>query len=119
FMVLADTTSGLPLTVTASGQCTVSGLNVQPLAPGSCTVTATQAGNYLFTPASGTVTISLVQTPQSVLLSAPATMTVDDTITIGAVSDSGLPVTLSASGPCSLSGSDLTVTGAGPCSVSG
>jgi chitinase len=45
FKISATASSGLPVTFTASGRCTVSGSTVHLTAPGSCKVTASQAGN--------------------------------------------------------------------------
>ncbi|HEY6672675.1 MAG TPA: fibronectin type III domain-containing protein, partial [Solirubrobacterales bacterium] len=45
FSVSATASSGLPVSFTASGSCTVSGSTVHLTGPGSCTVTASQAGN--------------------------------------------------------------------------
>jgi hypothetical protein len=45
FSVSATASSGLPVSFTASGRCTVSGSTVHLTGPGSCTVTASQAGN--------------------------------------------------------------------------
>ena len=45
FNVSATASSGLPVSFTASGSCTVSGSTVHLTGPGSCTVTASQAGN--------------------------------------------------------------------------
>ena len=117
FPVFADATSMQPVVVTASGPCDVSGAMVVPVAPGTCTLTAAQAGGYLWSPASNSVDIELVQSVQTLTISAPVTMTVDDTITVSATSDSGLGVTLQASGLCDLVGGDLTVTGAGTCTL--
>jgi hypothetical protein len=51
FTVSASTSSGLPVSFIASGDCTVVGSNVSLTAAGSCTITAQQAGNEDFQPA--------------------------------------------------------------------
>jgi hypothetical protein len=54
FSVSATASSGLPVTFTASGQCTASGSTgstISALGSGSCTVTAHQSGNSEFAPA--------------------------------------------------------------------
>ncbi len=48
FGVTATASSGLPMTFTASGPCTVSGSAVTLTATGVCTITASQAGNATF-----------------------------------------------------------------------
>jgi uncharacterized membrane protein len=55
---------------------------------------------------------------QSISFAALADRTYGDPdVTLGAVASSGLPVSFTASGPCSVSGSTLRLTGAGTCSV--
>ncbi len=51
FQVSATATSGLPVSFSASGNCTVTGDMVHITGPGSCTITASQAGNGSFEPA--------------------------------------------------------------------
>ena len=48
FTLKATASSGLPVTYTATGACTVSGAKVSLTSAGTCTVTATQAGNDEF-----------------------------------------------------------------------
>jgi Ice-binding-like len=51
FDVAATASSGLPVTFTASGVCSVSGATVSLTGTAICTITATQAGNDTFNPA--------------------------------------------------------------------
>ncbi len=51
FTVSATADSGLPVSFTASGQCTISGDTVHLTGAGSCTITASQAGDGVFKPA--------------------------------------------------------------------
>jgi hypothetical protein len=51
FSVAATASSGLPVSFTAAGKCTVSGTSVHLTGAGSCTITAHQTGNTSFTPA--------------------------------------------------------------------
>jgi hypothetical protein len=53
FKISATASSGLPVTFTASGRCTVSGSTVHLTGPGSCKVTASQAGNASYNAAAG------------------------------------------------------------------
>jgi len=48
FAVAATASSGLPVSFTASGPCSVSGNTVSLSAAGVCTITATQVGNDVF-----------------------------------------------------------------------
>jgi MBG domain-containing protein/thrombospondin type 3 repeat protein len=51
FTVAATATSGLAVSYTAAGKCTVSGASVHLTGAGACTITAHQGGNTSFTPA--------------------------------------------------------------------
>ncbi|HLO34269.1 MAG TPA: Ig domain-containing protein, partial [Anaerolineales bacterium] len=51
FAVSATSDSGLPVSLAASGQCTVSGATVHLTGAGTCTITASQAGDLVFRPA--------------------------------------------------------------------
>jgi hypothetical protein len=51
FNVNASSDSGLPVSFTASGPCTVIGNTVHLTGAGSCTITASQAGDLVFKPA--------------------------------------------------------------------
>jgi hypothetical protein len=196
FDLTASSTSGLTVTFTASGSCSVSGITVTITGAGTCTITAHQAGNanyaaapdvprafavakatpgiswadpaditygtalsgvqldatasvagsYVYTPASGTVlsagahTLSVTFTPTDSVNYAPITTTVDidvlakasqtitfpplddvstdhDPITLAATATSGLPITYTVTGPCSVVGTVLTITGTGTCAV--
>ena len=48
FSVSATASSGLPVTFTAAGNCTVANSTVTITAAGSCTITASQAGNNTY-----------------------------------------------------------------------
>jgi N-acetylneuraminic acid mutarotase len=51
FAISANSSSGLPVSFSASGSCTVSGSTVSLTGVGSCTITADQAGDDDFNPA--------------------------------------------------------------------
>lgn len=51
FAVNASASSGLTVSFSAGGQCTVTGSTVTITAPGTCTITAHQAGNEAYQPA--------------------------------------------------------------------
>lgn len=48
FTVSASTSAGLPVSFTASGQCTIAGTTITLAGAGTCTVTAGQAGNLSY-----------------------------------------------------------------------
>lgn len=195
FDLSATSTSGLTVTFSATGPCSVSGVTVTITGAGTCTITAHQAGDanheaatdlpqtltiakatpiltwatpaditfgtalsgtqldatasvaggFVYSPAAGTVlaagvhSLDVTFTPTDsanyasisgtvdiTVLAAAQTITfppiddvtaVHDPITLDATSSSGLPVTYTATGPCTVVGSTLTITGVGTCVV--
>jgi hypothetical protein len=55
FPVSASASSGLPVSFTASGDCTIESASVTLTGAGSCTITASQAGNAAYQPAADAV----------------------------------------------------------------
>jgi hypothetical protein len=119
FSVSATASSGLPVTFTASGACSIAGAIVTIRAAGTCVVTANQAGDATFSAAPP------VQKPFTVLKAnqtisfgpLPNKRFGDPPFTISATASSGLPVTFSASGACRVSGNKVTLTGTGGCTI--
>lgn len=74
FAITATASSGLPLSFSASGVCTVAGSTVTPGSAGTCTITASQGGNDAFFPATDVVRAFQVGTALSSveLTAAPA-----------------------------------------------
>jgi hypothetical protein len=81
FTVSATASSGLPVSFTAGGQCTISTNTVHLTGAGSCTITAKQAGNSNFSAAPD----------------VPRTFTIAQAATASAVSSSANPSNLSQS----------------------
>jgi hypothetical protein len=125
FSVSATASSGLPVTFTASGQCTATGTmgsTISGLGTGSCTVTAHQAGNTKFAPAPDVAqTFQISLTSQTITFHAlPDRRISDFPFKVSATASSGLPVTFTASGQCKATGttgSKITALGAGSCTV--
>ncbi len=119
--VLPSATSGLPVTLTVSGPATISGSTVTLTGTvGTVVLTATQAGNGTFSAAPVVVqniavtacvvpptpqTISFASIPSHTACDAPFTFVLPS-------ATSGLPVTLTVSGPATISGNTVTLTGA-------
>ncbi len=122
FTFVAPTSSaGLPVTVGVSGPATVSGNTVTLTgAAGTVVLTATQPGDSNFAPAPVTtqsfVVTSCAPAPaaQTITFAPIANRTACDApfTFVAPVASSGLPVTLSVSGPATLSGNTVTLTGA-------
>lgn len=72
FTISATATSGLPVSFSASGACSVSGTTVQITSVGSCTITATQAGDDTYAPAAPvTQTFAITYMPAGECLGSP------------------------------------------------
>ncbi len=61
FTVTATSSSGLPVALSPTGQCTMSGTTVHLTGAGSCAITASQAGNTKYAPAPNVVRSFLIQ----------------------------------------------------------
>jgi len=119
FMVTGTASSGLALTFGASGQCTVSGITVTLTAVGSCTVTASQAGDAIYDPASDvSQTFVITKVSQTIAFDPfPDKQLTDPPFTVTATASSGLTVTFTASGQCTVSGNTVTLTAVGSCTL--
>ncbi len=122
FTVAATASSGLPVAIVASGACSIGGNTVtMTRGTGTCTVRFTQVGNenYLAAPAvTRTTTAQPAAQSITVVAGAPAAAAYQATFPVLATASSGLPVTISASGACSLAGGTVTMTsGIGTCTV--
>jgi len=120
FTVSAAASSGLVVTFSVSGNCTVASTTVTITGAGSCTITASQPGdlNY-FAATSVPQTFSIAKANQTISFAAlPNKATTDPPFAVTATASSGLPVTFGASGSCTVSGNTVTITGAGSCTIS-
>jgi len=125
FDVSATSDSGLPVTFTASGACSVAGVTVTITGAGTCTVTAHQAGDtnhaaapdiarsFTVAPAAPPVPVAqaIAFGPLAGVLEGHAPVTLTGT------ASSGLPVSYTVTGPCSVAGLVLTILGVGTCAV--
>jgi hypothetical protein len=122
FTVSATASSGLAVTFTASGACSSSGVNgatVTLTGVGSCTVTAHQAGNANYNPAPDVAwTFTIAKANQTITFNPlPDKVITDPPFTAAATASSGLAVTFTASGACSVAGSTITLRRVGSCTV--
>jgi uncharacterized repeat protein (TIGR01451 family) len=121
FPASATASSGLPVTIVASGSCTItSGIVTMTSGTGSCTLTASQAGNTLYGPAANVVhTVAATLAAQTITLSAtPASAVYHSTFTVTMTATSTLPVTVVASGSCAISARTVTMSsGTGTCTL--
>jgi hypothetical protein len=119
FSISAAASSGLPVTFSASGACSIAGAIVTIKAAGTCVVAANQAGNATFNPAPAVQqAFSILKANQTISFgSLPNKRFGDPPFSVSATASSGLPVTFSASGACTISGNKVTLTGTSSCSI--
>src|SRR5262249_8887279 len=119
FTVSATATSGLTVSFSALGNCTVTGTSVHITGAGSCTITASQAGHANFNPATDVPqSFSIAKANQTITFGPLAGKTFGDPdFTVGATASSGLTVSFSALGNCTVTGTTVHITGAGSCTI--
>ena len=120
FTVLPTADSGLAVTVTASGACSISGSNVtMNSGTGTCTLTASQAGDANYKTVTNVKTVTAQKANQKITFPEPASpATYGSTFKVSPPADSGLTVTVTVGGACSISGSNVTMTsGEGTCTL--
>ena len=141
-IVAATSSSGKPVALTASGNCTLAGGVITPTArTGSCTITGVTSADGKYATASGSWTLTLAPklpvadslaltyrllTVGSAIWTNAAPIPVNgfgvrfaDQVMLASTSLSGTSPTLSATGSCKLSGQTLTITkGSGSCELS-
>jgi hypothetical protein len=122
FGVSATASSGLAVSFTASGKCTIATATVHLTGAGSCTITAHQAGNTLYNAAPDVPqTFSIAKAAQVISFGALGNKTFgDDNFTVSATGGaSGNDVTFGTSTPsiCSVTGSTVHIIHAGGCTI--
>jgi hypothetical protein len=119
FDVSATASSGLPVTFTAGGNCSISGNTITITGGGSCTVTASQGGDSNWNPARDVSrTFAISKLNQTINFGGLPDKTFGDPdFGVSASASSGLGVSFSSSGNCSVSGYMVSLTSAGSCSI--
>jgi hypothetical protein len=117
--VSATASSGLPVSLSASGNCALAGANVTITGAGSCTLRANQAGDAAYNPAPEvTQTFAILKANQTISFGPLLQKRFGDPpFTISATASSDLPVSFSASGACTISGRTVTLTGPNGCTI--
>jgi hypothetical protein len=120
FTVSATASSGLPVTLGRSGNCTLNMVTVHITGAGSCTITASQAGNSTYSPATDVSrTFMVAKASQTVAVStpAPATAAANASFSVAAIAPGGA-VSYSSGGVCTNSGATFTMAStSGLCTV--
>jgi hypothetical protein len=113
FNVSPTSTSNLVVSVNASGSCSYAAGKVTITnGAGDCTLTASQAGDANYNPAPNiTWTVAAVKANQAITFTQPTSPVVaGSSFEIRPTADSGLAVSVVATGACSLSGETVTVS---------
>src|SRR5213079_580373 len=119
FNVSATASSDLPVSFTATGNCTIAGNTVHLTGARSCTITASQAGNANFNAATDVPqTFNIAKANQTITFNALANKTFGNPdFNVSATASSGLSVSFSATGNCTIIGNTVHLTGAGACTI--
>jgi len=123
FAVSASASSGLGVSIVASGVCTyngMTGLVTMTSGTGTCTLTASQAGSAKYAAAADVVrSVAAAKAGQSITFVAPGPTYGDPDSPLGATASSGLPVSYESATPgvCTVVGGNLHIAAAGSCSV--
>jgi hypothetical protein len=117
FDVGAFASSDLDVTFGASGKCTLSGVTVHVTGAGSCTLTAAQAGDDNFNAAPPvSQSFDIAKADQEITFDPIEDKAYGDPdFTVRATADSGLAVTFTAKGNCTVRGTRVHLTGLGSC----
>ena len=125
FTVAATATSGLPVSYSSAGSCNNSGATfTMTSGTGTCSVIYNQGGNGNFNPAPQvTETVNAQKANQTITFNSITNKTFGDAdFSVGPTASSGLPVTLSATGNCTVTTpapGTVHLTGAGSCTITG
>jgi LmbE family N-acetylglucosaminyl deacetylase len=119
FTVGATASSGLAVSFAASGSCIVSGVTVHIMAAGSCTIAASQAGDASYNAATSiSQSLTIAKAGQTIAFGALTDRTLlNPNFTLAATASSGLAVSYSASGTCTVAGATVDIAGAGSCTI--
>jgi hypothetical protein len=119
FTLSATASSGLAVSFSATGNCSYTRGRVTITGAGSCTITASQPGDanwnaapdvvQSFTINKGVQTITFATLRDHAISNPP--------FTVSASATSGLAVSFSAAGGCSVVGATVTLTGLGTCTI--
>src|SRR5207249_5065033 len=119
FNVSATASSGLSVSFGAAGNCTIAGNTVHLTGAGSCTITASQPGNANYNAATNVPqSFNISKANQTITFGALANKTFGDPdFNVSATASSGLSVSFTATGNCTIGGNTVHITGAGSCTI--
>lgn len=118
--VVVTAPSGGQVTVTVSadpsGACTYSAGVITAVASGTCTLSASVPANASYAAGSGSKTFN-VKLSQTITFSNIDSQSFPGSISVAAISSSGLSVRYEASGSCTISERTVSFTGTGTCTI--
>jgi predicted nucleotidyltransferase len=122
FNVSAAASSGLAVSFGATGNCTVTSPSpgtVHITGAGSCTITASQAGNSNYNAAPNvSQSFNIAKSNQTITFGTLGNKTFGDAdFNLSATASSGLVVSFSATGQCTVTGTTVHLTGPGSCTI--
>lgn len=100
-----------------NGSCSISTNSISAISAGTCTITASTVGNASFSSGSTNKTISILKKSQTIIFPTISNQTNPGTYNVSASTSSGLSLTFSAAGDCTISGSIITFNSIGSCTV--
>src|SRR5437016_10833710 len=109
----------MAVSYSATGNTRVRRNTVHLTGAGACTITASQAGNANFNPATDVPqSFNIAKANQTITFNALANKTFGDAdFNLSATASSGLSVSFTATGNCTVSGNTVHLTGAGSCTI--
>lgn len=119
FALRASSSSGLPVSFTADGACSIDGDTVTLNAAGNCTITASQPGDEHTLPAEPVSrSFQILQLEQTITFDPLPDRTLGEApFALGASASSGLPVSYAADGDCTVAQGTVTLTAVGTCTI--
>jgi hypothetical protein len=115
--VPSNGTVTITATGTPTGACTYSAGVITAVAEGTCSIRATSPATSTYAEAIGTKTFTITKTLQTITFAAIANQPLPGPLTVSATSTSGLTVSFSASGNCTVTGTTVSFTNQGTCTV--
>lgn len=121
--VSASASSGLPVSLSSATPtiCSVGAGKVSGLTSGRCNILGSQEGNSNYRAAQTVAAIPVTLSSQTLTITAPATLAINQIATLSGQSSAGLPVVLTTTTPdkCLLQGSDVRGIQTGACVIQG
>jgi len=117
--LVVEASSGLPVEVRVKeGPCSVTDHGVTTQGAGNCRLVASQSGDARFKKASKEIQIKVGQATQLITFEAlPGRALGEGPFRLTATSDSGLPISYTASGSCTITEGQVTLASPGFCTV--